>query len=454
MEIRDPIHGFIQYNELEEKIINTWVLQRLRGIKQLALANYVYPGSLHTRFDHSLGVMHLAEKIAKRLGFDDEKKRIVKLAGLLHDIGHGPFSHVSEQILEMFTPDLKNLLSKWKADHAHELLSILLIEFDKDLNKIIGETEKEGIKRILQSCEDRFLEKDVISGPIDADKLDYLLRDSYFTGVKYGIFDIDKIIESMVEIRISKESSQVGIKDEGIFALEQFLLANYHMKMQVYYHRIRRILDAMLVRGIEFAVKNSWKVGESLFTIKDTEEYIQNYLRFDDYILFDIILKEGDKISKEYFERIKRRCLFKEICKLELKKEVLEVDVVVYDQIMRMKKKDFGEMARATSEFLKGKYKLKIRPEFIIVDRQTITNPTFKSPGITIDSKTILVLRNQKRESFDEVSDVFKNPSVEPERNFLYIYAPIDDLDKEKREKIKSEVTQFIKDYLKNKKEV
>ena len=99
-EIRDPVYGFIQRFELEEKIIDSSVFQRLRGIKQLALANLVYPGALHTRFEHSLGVMHVAGKLSERLIDDDETKRLIRLAALLHDIGHGPFSHVSENILD------------------------------------------------------------------------------------------------------------------------------------------------------------------------------------------------------------------------------------------------------------------------------------------------------------------------------------------------------------------
>lgn len=449
MEVRDPIHGFIQYEDKEERIINTRVFQRLRNIKQLALASYVYPGALHTRFDHSLGVMHLARKIAERLELS-KKIKIVTLAGLLHDIGHGPFSHISEQILERFTLNLKDLLNKWRADNAHELMSILIIKFNKELRKFMSNSEREEIIKILQKHEKRFLEKDIVSGPLDADKLDYLLRDTYFTGVKYGVFDIDKIIESMVKIPIGREIFQIGIKEEGVYALEQFLLASYHMKMQVYYHRIRRIIDAMLIRGVEFAIKSGLEELREVFSIKDNEEFVKKYIEFDDYKLIDLILNKGDKISKEYFIRIKNRRLFKEICKIELSKEELKVDAVIYDRIMEMGEKEFKNMAKSISEFLKNKHKVEVKPEFIIVDRQTVTNPTFKSPGIKIDSETILVVRNkEKRESFKEVSEVFKNPTVEPEKNFLYIYAAIDNINRRKRAKIKNDVTKFVKKYLK-----
>jgi hypothetical protein len=272
--IRDPIHGFIEYNELEEKIINTRVFQRLRNIKQLAFAHYVYPGALHTRFDHSLGVIHLANKMAKRLFTGEgyrERIETIRLAGLLHDIGHGPFSHVSEQLLEENTSNLDDLKKEYKAANAHELMSILIIQYHDEIDDILNDKSiKEGVIQLIKESENSegFLEKDIVSGPLDADKLDYILRDSYFAGVKYGVFDIEKLIESMVPIPISSTEKRVGIREEGVFALEQFLLANYHMKMQVYYHSIRRIADAMLIRGINLAIEDGAEEIRELFSTR------------------------------------------------------------------------------------------------------------------------------------------------------------------------------------------
>lgn len=127
MEVRDPIHSLIEYDEKEEKLINSSLFQRLRGVKQLALANFVYPGAHHTRFEHCIGTMHLAGRIAEKFGLGKEKIKILRLAGLLHDIGHGPFSHVSEQIMVG-----KKMLDNYKAQNAHELMSILLIQKDKN----------------------------------------------------------------------------------------------------------------------------------------------------------------------------------------------------------------------------------------------------------------------------------------------------------------------------------
>ena len=458
--IRDPIHGFIEYNELEEKIINTRVFQRLRNIKQLAFAHYVYPGALHTRFDHSLGVMHLANKMAKRLFTGEgyrERIETIRLAGLLHDIGHGPFSHVSEQLLEENTSNLDDLKKEYKAANAHELMSILIIQYHDEIDDILNDKSiKEGVIQLIKESENSegFLEKDIVSGPLDADKLDYILRDSYFAGVKYGVFDIEKLIESMVPIPISSTEKRVGIREEGVFALEQFLLANYHMKMQVYYHSIRRIADAMLIRGINLAIEDGAEEIRELFSIKDNRKYIQNYIQYNDYSLIDKAL-QADTKSSDYFERLKRRALFKEICFLELSKNELGVDAVTYNRIMKMSNSDTHEISESISEFLNANYGLtkSIEPRTIIIDKQSFTNPTFKTPGITIDAKTIYVLceKNEdfKNEDFHEISGIFSNPSIEREKIMLYVYAPIDNVDENERKSMSKDLRSHVKEFLK-----
>ncbi len=134
MKVRDPVHGFINYNENEEKIINTQIFQRLRDIKQLALACYVYPSAHHSRFEHSLGVMHLCGKVAAYLHLLPNDEKVLRYSGLLHDIGHGPFSHVSEQIIDKKLD--RSILKKYNADNAQELLSILLIKHNDELDEM------------------------------------------------------------------------------------------------------------------------------------------------------------------------------------------------------------------------------------------------------------------------------------------------------------------------------
>lgn len=149
----------------------------------------------------------------------------------------------------------RKLLKKYNADNAHELLSILLIQQIDEIRDILSDKEIEDIVLLLQANDRRSIEHDIVSGPLDVDKIDYLLRDGYFAGVKYGTFDLEKVFKSFTKIEISREETQLGITNEGIYSVEQLLLAKYHMNVQVYQHRVRRITDAMLVKGIEFAIE-------------------------------------------------------------------------------------------------------------------------------------------------------------------------------------------------------
>ena len=178
-EIRDPIYGFIHPSPTELKIINTEILQRLRRIKQLGMAYLAYPGANHTRFDHSLGVLHVASKMAAHL-LPEEQRRLVGMAALLHDVGHGPFSHISEDLLEKYSeiPGSK--------DKIHEVITADIIRSDPQLSTILSEDDRKAILSLLKGDHAPLsIMSEIISGPIDADKMDYLLRDSYFCGVKY-----------------------------------------------------------------------------------------------------------------------------------------------------------------------------------------------------------------------------------------------------------------------------
>jgi HD superfamily phosphohydrolase len=428
MELRDPIYGLIEYDKKEEKLINTPLFQRLRGVKQLALANLVYPGAHHTRFEHCIGTMHLAGRIAKakKLNLNEEKINILRLAGLLHDIGHGPFSHVSEQIMENRTD--KEILDKYEAQNAHELMSILLIQKNKEIAEILSQEEIEEIVLLLQKR--RNIEKDIVSGPLDADKLDYLLRDSYFAGVQYGVFDLDKIIESLTPIKIGTKETQLGISEEGIYAAEQMLLAKYHMNTQVYRHRIRRITDAMLIRGVEFAIEEIEEI-KNLYTCQDTDDFLEEYVKYDDKSLVDKILANCNGTSLEYFERLKKRKLLKEVLSVEIN-EVNFPDSILLQNIRTMSE---GQMIairdKAAELFSTSEHK--IDSNLVIVDKQTTHNPTFKLPQVRIDTGTIMVvMRDGRTKTFPEISAIFST-AVVPEKDTLYVYLPLDRIERKDR---------------------
>jgi HD superfamily phosphohydrolase len=241
LEIRDPVHGFIHRRSYEQDIIDTRVFQRLRSLRQLALANLVYPGATHTRFDHSLGAFHLAGGLALALAPKSESdQRLVRLAVLLHDIGHGPFSHVSEPILR--THAVPGVLSVEEESKIHEMISARIILEDEELGRHLGDTEREKIVGLLAGTFGDTYLHEIVSGPIDADKQDYLLRDSHFTGVKYGIYDQERLRNTLC-VHEENEERVLAISIDGLHTLEQFVLAKYYMTTQVYRHRIPIVAD-------------------------------------------------------------------------------------------------------------------------------------------------------------------------------------------------------------------
>ncbi len=273
-ELRDPIHKRITFNEFERSIIDHPFVQRLRFISQLGFTQaYVYPGAVHDRFSHALGAMHVAGRlfariiasssiVQERLSFDEieQLRQRVRIAGLLHDLGHGPFSHASEVVFPRVdelpldwswwktTSNLAKTSSDFRPDRqaVHEDYSVLLIQtlseqglFDRQFAQDICAL----IHREITFTNERFaflhsILKAHISGEVDCDRMDYLLRDSYFCGVAYGQYDLDWLISSLSLAERDRELL-LTISENGVRALEDMLLARYHMIDQVYFHKTK-----------------------------------------------------------------------------------------------------------------------------------------------------------------------------------------------------------------------
>jgi len=421
-EIRDPVHGFVERSRLEEKIIDAQVFQRLRRIRQLAMANLVYPGALHTRFDHSIGVMHVADKQARQLlPYRDyrEYKRIIRLAALLHDVGHGPFSHVSEDILELYTDTNKVKLQEKK--EIHELITYDILERDPELSGIISQQERSEVIGLLKGETGEPLIHNIISGPLDADKQDYLLRDSYFCGVKYGIFDMDRLIGTLMAVP-DPQGRILAASNDGVYAIEQFVLAKYHMAKQVYFHRLRLITDAMIVRALSLGIEQdnlAWL--RRLYTYDGSDEYIQNYLDWDDSRLMNRFLSIESKgtLAGELFTRLKERRLFKKIFAINL----LEIqDAIAQKQLSGLARDSQLRMKLETeiAKHLSSMTRKKIKPYQVIAKQYT-----FKSVRKAVDneSKVIIVGESGKR-NFDEESALFKSIDDKQSEEYLEVYAP------------------------------
>jgi len=274
--LRDPIHGFIELSDLELEIVDSIPFQRLRNIKQLATTYLVYHGAEHTRFGHSVGVMHLVTR-AFRSAISNYKKQtgnnlldetdakwyeqILRLIALVHDLGHAPFSHGSEAL---FDDGLEHEDFTNKIICETEIADIIL-RIGEDFCKtngvddsylitprllwsIYGEKKPESNPQYMNHLIDfKFLKSFMDSEP-DCDKMDYLLRDSYYCGVNYGKYDLNRIIDSLTVYYDSKQNiKQLAFQKGGVHAFEEFVIARYFMFIQVYFHKTRRYLDKLLV---------------------------------------------------------------------------------------------------------------------------------------------------------------------------------------------------------------
>ena len=312
LEVRDPVHGFIFRGANERDLMDTSVFQRLRRLKQLALATLVYPGATHSRFEHSLGAFHIAGRIASALDVQGDELRLVRQAALLHDIGHGPFSHVTEPILRKHT-DTKKLAADIGDSKIHEVISWQIIRAHPEIAKLISEKDRDHIIGLLSGKWGYSYLQEIVSGPVDCDKQDYLLRDSLYSGVKYGVYDQDRLRDTLL-VHHDAGDKRLAISVDGMHALEQFVLARYYMTTQVYRHRIRLISDQMIARAIDLGIvedKITWL--KNLYSYDGSEEYIHEYVSWsDDRIVVEILDKRTiSGYAKDIFQRLYNRQLFK-----------------------------------------------------------------------------------------------------------------------------------------------
>ncbi|MCX8104665.1 MAG: HD domain-containing protein [Ignavibacterium album] len=445
-EIRDTIHGFVYRSDQEESLIDSKIFQRLRGIKQLAFANLVYPGALHTRFDHSIGVMHIGGRMADQLELSGEKK-IIRLACLLHDIGHGPFSHVSEELLEKFSP----ISSDTEREEIHEKITCSIIKKSKELD--LSDKEREKIIDLIQNNNQENITKGIITGPIDADKQDYLLRDSYYCGVKYGIFDLERLVESLTSIDVGIEK-QIGIKETGIHAVEQFVISKYYMSTQVYRHKIRLVTDAMIVNALTLGItEDKLQFLKDIYSFKDDNQYIENYLLWDDNrIINEILFHVENGFCKKIFENLKERKLFKSIFHKNLK----EFEPIHRGQLSELNKnKDLKESLKIEiSKYLSKKLKQDILKEFILIVNYSIKSIRDDKSKDDIGKMLVKFDHISQYKEFEEQSTLLASIRKQENEQYIGIYAPLEwKSEKNKkalREDFNKEIKDLIVDYIKN----
>lgn len=287
--IKDPIHGYVHITELEKELIDTRVVQRLRRLRQLAGAEYVYPGANHTRFEHSIGVMYLAGVLAESLPINltDEDIQMVRIAGLLHDVGHGPFSHIYESLSIKYLRKTHEDLTQWIISESElaDILSNMGYSPQKISKLATGDLRKEG---------KLFLDQ-IISSAVDVDKMDFIIRDSYHTGAEYGYVDIFRLIYTMDIL-----NGNLSVDLTALSSLEAFILARIESFKSIYFHKVARAVQIMLLKAMELAKDEIPLVDFS---------NIDEYLSLDDYTVWTMLRRV--KKSNEIIKKLERRQLLK-----------------------------------------------------------------------------------------------------------------------------------------------
>jgi uncharacterized protein len=395
-EIKDPVHGYVYITEAEKNVIDTYPMQRLRRLRQLAGSEYVYPGANHTRFEHSLGVMYLAGQVLENPNVSqavtDQEIATCRVAALLHDIGHGPFSHVFEHLL------VKNL------HRTHEDNTRWLIEESEvgdELDKLgfnrkevaalaVGKMKKDG-KAFLNQ---------IISSAVDVDKMDFIVRDTYHTGAEYGFIDVFRLIHAL-DIMDGNLAVELG----ALSALEAVMIARIESFKSIYFHRVGRAAQIMLASAME---KANPELG--LTNFKTTREY----LALDDYTVWSQLKK--CKASQQIISDLEHRKMLK--CAYE--RTFYEKDAMVSNL--------FGQES----------YRQKIQNEIakeagINVESVTIDVPTVQSMPYLMESVEIPVFNRgkageKKLQRLSETSKIFE--TLKGFMNILRVYTEASEREK------------------------
>jgi HD superfamily phosphohydrolase len=303
-EIRDPVHGYISVTEVEKVIIDLPVFQRLRRIRQLAGAHLTYPGAQHSRFEHSLGALHLSglavNVLAQKVPLTEERAQEVRLAALLHDIGHGPFSHVIEEVMVERRRITHEDVTK-RVIKESEVSDVL---FRYGFNPDVMSTLSLGLSSDLP----RFL-NEVVGGGLSVDIMDYLLRDSYFTGVEYGKVDVHRIINSFEVVQ-----DHLALDQAALYAFEALMVARYEMFRAVYFHRTVRAAELMLIRAFTLA--------DDYLHITDTSDLLTYLAGADETTIEELVkidpqgrsdLKKARDLALAYKNRNLVKCVFEKL---------------------------------------------------------------------------------------------------------------------------------------------
>lgn len=300
LDIVDPIHNFIRVYETELKIIDSPIFQRLRRIRQLSGAHLTYPSAQHSRFEHSLGVMHIAGQAANALKekglLNPDQIQNIRLAALLHDVGHGPFSHLFEEVLQ----------EKRKISHEEMGKKIILKSEIGDILSKSGFDKKFITKLAFGDTKYRFV-NEIISGSLSADMMDYLQRDGYFTGAEHAKIDHQRIIQSLDVYK-----GKLALDRSALYSFESMVLSRYQMFKAVYFHKTVRSAEVMMLESIRLAD------NQLNFTSLNLDEYVK---MTDEFVVAQILslptytdeLKRAKQFAEDYQNRRLLKCVYEQL---------------------------------------------------------------------------------------------------------------------------------------------
>ena len=386
LEITDPIHDFIRLTNTERKIIDTPVFQRLRRIKQLSGAHLTYPGAQHTRFEHSLGVMHIASMAgtsleSKGITTKDDVSNL-RLAALLHDIGHGPFSHLFEEVLQR------------KNKKTHEQIGKQII-LNTEIGDIISENgfDKKLIQNLAMGEGKLQFMNEIVSGALSADMMDYLLRDGYFTGAEHA-----KIDHSRITYSLDVYKKKLALDHSALVNFETMMISRFQMFKAVYFHKTVRAGEVMLLESMTLADDELGLTSLTLDDyVKQTDESIMALLLSIPETTQE--LRSAKKIARDYQDRKLFKCVFESIIPSNPTTKVMQ---------------------ELKNRIVKNS---KVNPNQVFLDTST-THSIPLTPSKK-ESKSIILVKNDSKKTTSEQIPISKIPlvsSISGKMNILRVY--------------------------------
>jgi len=387
LDIIDPIHDFIRVYSHELAIIDNPIFQRLRRIRQLSGAHLTYPGAQHTRFEHSLGVMHIASQAGQALKekgiLKSDDIEILRVAGLLHDIGHGPFSHLFEEIIQQ-----KKISHE---DFGRELI----------LKSTIGDTlskngfDKKLIAKIAFGDSKFQYLNEIVSGALSADMMDYLLRDGYFTGAEHAKIDHKRLTQSL-----DVHKKKLALERSALYSFESMMHSRYQMFKAVYFHKTVRSAEVMLLEALRLSDD---EFGFTSFNIKEFVKFT------DEYVLSMLLSSKSSKLkrAKKFAEDYQNRKLLK----------------CVYERILTSKK--LLEKTKTNEIRSTISKKSKIDENEIFVDSSV--TPSIPLAPSKKESQQIILITNENGKAQAQELSISKMPvvsAISGFMNILRVYTP------------------------------